>query len=320
MSSNPKSVYPLASEKGEAIRLDVLGVESAAMFTLAPGATMDVYFATESTTVATQNVISVWASGLASVEVGDVKKIGRNIIRRIDYDENPELPSDIGGAPMDWVDTTNPQEVIQGSKSRKGVSTPGKQGWLMYTIPEANRADFSSGAKEFRYQLDWTYHPGQLPPAGGSQLMGFPFRQTQGGQELTFLMEQFGSLNTPHKAAKGRYNAKIEPADGFNYGVIGISRTNDDAQDPMGSFFVVDNITLYIVGDGDDTTATNTYICIPKTEHRLSVGEMVTVRNLGVKLDPNDPDEPEPGSIRVVINQLTRWSQMANPGSYGATV
>lgn len=272
-------------------------------------------------------------SGLLEVVTGEVERLGRNVLVTHDYDEHPETSNDMyPGTSVQsmWEPTSVPSEVITGTGSavfrhidpaNRPAPTPPADSLnsnMEYRIPEAYMDSWNDPTKVFRYQLDWKFYPGDLPPLSNSQLFAVP---GDGSNQLPIIMSQLGDGTTPIKAMSGTYNGLIHKNVAPLYGISPtINLRGFPPVDQSTAYFSVDNVVLYIVGDGPDTTATNTYIVIPREEKVLAVGQTVIVRNPGLKLDPNDPNEPDPGSIRVVVNQLTRWSQMANPGAYGATV
>lgn len=310
MSLVPKAVYPFASEKGEPIFADVLAVRAGLAVTLAPGESRVAEFLPENDTVIIPNVIQVWSTGIAKVVTAAPVAFGKEIIREINFDTKPLLPTDWAPNPVQplaepWIVTTNMPISGTASYANPWTATEMYGDYGLFIIPEAYWADFPN--QEWRYSMDWSFNPGAIPNQVYCQLWaalgGIP------GSELPVLHESPWDTG-PKVAAKGTYDGPMPANGGLNYGpIMRMSYVGEDKPTPwpIGEVYRIDNVKLYVVGGGPNPMRTNTYFIIPNDKQLLSVQDEITISN---------PAAEGGESITVIINQVVRWAQISNPGTY----
>lgn len=306
MSLVPKAVYPFASEKGEPIFADVLGIRSAVYVTLAPGESRIMEFLPENTTTTIPNVIEVWSTGVAKVVTDTPVAFGKEIIREINFDTKPLLPEDVYVSPItpgaqQWIVTNN--SPISGTASWANPYDAVYQEGGLLVIPEAYQPDFPN--QEWRFSFDWSFTPGSMSQNTYAQL-----RPQRGGGFSPDPIHSSPWDSGPKVAAKGSYDGPMPPEGGPLYGcTYDLSHLGNDAPIgwPYGETYRIDNVKLYVVGGGANPMRTNTYFTIPNTKQLLSVQDEIIVSN---------PAESGGESITVIVNQVVRWSQVSNPGSY----
>lgn len=327
MSSLPKAVYPFGSEKGEPIPSSVLGVKAGVVVTLAPGESRVVEFLPENKAVSFPNVVQLWSTGMAMVAVADPVKFGKFIVRDFNFDDKPALPADfkpVVGNPGDytyyvpWISTTD--KPIQGATSYTNpyIAPAGFEAYAsaVYLIPDAYWNAGNPQGKRWRCRFDWSFTPGVIPEDIYCQLYAY----LAGVSEPPLLHESPWDSG-PKVAASGSYDGPLWlPKDipsmetpSPEYGAQSTMRAlgEDPPGMPFGGSYRIDNVVLYMVGDGPNPNRTNLHYLIPNNIQLLQVGEEITISN---------PAEVGGESITVICNQVTRWSQVVNPGTYGAAL